>query len=218
MPATFLENLYFGLHGDDRDNDEICFYWDKLFDVVEKHVDPKYDLTSFSNHVYNIIAGFGHAERMQGFKRGITFAMKLTTETSYTPDMDRSDVEQEYRRYESPVELATAPTNNPTPAPSQTPSVVKDATAAHLERTRDYLDQAMFQVMRIGEAAAILEETLNYELCESENDRRQIFKLLSAALDIQRQAIPETERIIIEALKPPAQSESPQHHRPESKV
>lgn len=65
---------------------------------------------------------------------------------------------------------------------------------------RDYMDEALFQVMRIEESKSILDEIIDYEPFDNEYAKRQISKLLSAAIDIQQQAIPEAQRLIMKAM------------------
>ena len=101
--TTFIDRLLHSVHEDTPDSPESLFYWDKLFESVEALADPRYDKGDVSNHLYDIAAPYGSAERLQGWKQGIGFALRLVMETLYTPDMTRQEAEKEYKSYGRPL-------------------------------------------------------------------------------------------------------------------
>ena len=96
MLKTFLENIYLDLYEDEKDGQAALFYWDKMFEVIEKYIDPKYDRNYVSNTLYNALAPYGREQEMIGFKRGLTHALKLTVETMSTPEKTRDEAEYIY--------------------------------------------------------------------------------------------------------------------------
>ena len=100
---TFIESLWHSIHEDTPDSKEASFYWDKLFESVGALADPKYDKTDVSNHLYDIVSPYGSAERLQGWKHGIAFALRLIIETLHTPEMTRKEAEKQYKHIASPL-------------------------------------------------------------------------------------------------------------------
>jgi len=93
-----IEQLFYSLYEDDPDPPEQSFYWDKLFESVEAMADSKYDKRDVGAHLYDIVAPYGSACKMQGWKSGISFMLQLFVECQHTPDKTRADAEAEYMR------------------------------------------------------------------------------------------------------------------------
>ena len=93
MLKTFLEKIYMELYAEEEDGQAALFYWEKVFEVIEKYIDPKYDKGYVSNTLYDALAPYGREQEMIGFKRGLTHAMKLTVETMSIPETTRDEAE-----------------------------------------------------------------------------------------------------------------------------
>ena len=73
---NFLESVYYDLYENVPDSSEVQFYWDILFKDIELYADPAHKGKT-EEHFYGIVCRFGAAERMQGFKRGISLILEL---------------------------------------------------------------------------------------------------------------------------------------------
>ena len=78
---------------------------------------------------------------------------------------------------------------------------VASKPTTHSIKGRDYLDEAFYQIATIDESMAVLEEAMQYAPYDNEEKGKTASKLISAALHIQRKAIPEAKRLLIELCK-----------------
>ena len=99
MSIGFLDSLDYKLHEDMADNEEVEFYWDKLFEDIKLFAAPQHDGGDIEDHFYGVAAGLCNAEKMQGFRRGLTFALRLFAECSTAPDLTRSQARDEYKKF-----------------------------------------------------------------------------------------------------------------------
>ena len=81
------------------------FYWDTFYADIQTYSDPKYDKNSISDHFYYIVSSILITATEQGFKRGVAFALRLSSEVFSTPDLHRGEVKEEYGRLKVPVKL-----------------------------------------------------------------------------------------------------------------
>ncbi|MCL1829342.1 MAG: hypothetical protein FWG32_07600 [Oscillospiraceae bacterium] len=95
MPLSFLEDIYHKIHEDDTDSAETTHFWDEAHEFVEKIIGEQSNV-KLENEFYHIIAPYGRAECMTGFRRGIAFALRLFCETMYTQEKNKAAIEKEW--------------------------------------------------------------------------------------------------------------------------
>ena len=130
--------------------------------------------------------------------------------TSFVEKYTRADVEMRNAGYTSDDAFAykkmedeewnnAGPGSN-TGEPAPKPETATAPATVPATSDRDYLDEVVFQLARIGEAQAVLDEALQYAPFNGD-DGITASKLISAALDIQRQAIPKAENLTTKLCK-----------------
>ncbi|MCL2249116.1 MAG: hypothetical protein FWC13_07570 [Oscillospiraceae bacterium] len=100
---SLAEKLFFGVYDDISHNPEEEFYHDRLIESIHSIAGTKYIEFSITSHFENIVEPMSRAIRMQGFKLGFSLAFKLMLETNGAHEKEISQVEDEYRRYSTPL-------------------------------------------------------------------------------------------------------------------
>ena len=97
-----LEKIYDELNSDeykiieDRESD---FFDLMLYETLDKYLDPKYDKEYIHAEINSILYHLQQANRVLGFKHGLTHAFRLMTETLGTPEKSYSELQQLYELY-----------------------------------------------------------------------------------------------------------------------
>ena len=100
---SLAEKLFFGVYDDIPHNPEEEFYFDKLFESIRSIAGTEHTEFSVTSHFENIVEPMSRAIRMQGFKLGLSLAFKLMLETNGVHEKAISKVEDEYKRYSTPL-------------------------------------------------------------------------------------------------------------------
>ena len=102
LGKSHLEKLYDELNLDeykkieDRESD---FFDLMLYKTLDKYLDPKYDKNYIHDEINSILYHLQQANRVLGFKQGLTHALRLMTETLGTPEKNQREIEQIYKLY-----------------------------------------------------------------------------------------------------------------------
>ena len=95
MSKSSLENIYYKLFADERDSEEVMFYYDALYENIMLFADPKHK-DDVENHFYGIVCGLCRAEAVQGFKLGFAHAIQLAVECTAPSALSRDQAKSEY--------------------------------------------------------------------------------------------------------------------------
>jgi len=125
---------------------------------------------------------------VEGFKRGLCIALNLDLRKFDPPDTERYKAELEAQLTNST--FAKVLTKKPT---------TKISTLSTSKEWFECADSVMYQILTIEGAMVILEEAIQYRFDSEDGTRAQ--KLVTAALDILRTAVPEAEKLANELPK-----------------
>lgn len=110
MATTFLGQIYRLLYDDEeRINNESDYLWRLLFERIDQYANPAFDAEDVSSHFFKILRPLYRAVEIEGFKRGVSLAMRLAVETLYTPEKSKDEIEREYESLKSAGPLSQVP-------------------------------------------------------------------------------------------------------------
>ena len=105
MSMSLLEKVHEQIYGGIRNDGKTQLFWDMLVKEVEKYADPKYDRLSINDYINDILTEICEAERMLGFKEGISLMLQLISVTNHAPESLIS-IKQAFEKNVTPVKLA----------------------------------------------------------------------------------------------------------------
>ena len=101
MQKSFIEHLYYLLNeceNADDDSKEKSYYWDAIIEFADELCPPEHAKNDISRVLYDLVASFGRAAEIHGFKRGLSFALRLMSEFMHTPEKTWEETQFEHKK------------------------------------------------------------------------------------------------------------------------